>query len=183
MMILVGPSGVGKSSFLDRALEEIPSIMDIITYTTRSMRTGEEEGQPYHFISRDEFEKRIEQGFFVEWAEVHGNLYGSSADQLEQAWSEGKVVVMDVDVQGAKTIKEKYPQCMTVFILPPSSDALRQRVIKREGGEPKDLNLRMENAVKEMELAETFDRQIVNSDFETAYSEIKKMIEDLTQTR
>ncbi|RME17024.1 MAG: guanylate kinase [Bdellovibrio sp.] len=181
MVLLVGPSGAGKSTFVDRATSDFKNLVDIITYTTRPMREGESEGHPYHFVSDEEFKQKVKRGDFVEWAEVHGKCYGSPRDQIEKAWEQGKAVIMDVDVQGAKKIKQEYPHSLTIFILPPSIDELRQRVIRREGKPPADLELRMSNAVREIKEANAFDRQVVNSDFEVAYSQIKKMIEDLIQ--
>jgi len=183
LVILIGPSGVGKSSFLDRALKDFAQLRDAITYTTRAMRKGESEGQPYHFVSRSRFEELIKEGFFIEFAEVHGNLYGTPVHQLDDAWAQGQVVVMDVDVQGAKTFQTKYPEALTIFILPPSIDALRDRIVKREGKVPKDLELRLKNAEIEMAEANRFSYRIVNDDFSKAYAQIKKLIEDFIGNR
>lgn len=183
MVILIGPSGVGKSSFLDQALRDFPKLCDTITYTTRAMRLGESEGCPYHFVSREKFEQLLKGDFFIEHAEVHGNMYGTPYSQLEAAWKRDEVIVMDVDVQGAFTFKAKFPTAMTVFILPPSVDALRQRLLKREGKAPADLNLRLQNAEKEIALAHQFDHRIINDDFDEAYGRLKKLIEDLIRSR
>ncbi|MBX7231899.1 MAG: guanylate kinase [Bdellovibrionales bacterium] len=177
MIILIGPSGVGKSSFLDCLLKDYPQSRDIITYTTRSMRQGESEGNPYHFVTSAQFERLKSQGFFVEYATVHNNNYGTPLDQIEQAWKQNQIVVMDIDIQGAKTLKSKFPQALSIFILPPNLDALRNRVLKREGNEPKDMNLRMRNAEIEMAQASKFDHQIINDHFEVAYSSLKKIID------
>lgn len=178
MVILIGPSGVGKSSFLDRALRDYPRLKDTVTYTTRAMRQGESEGHPYHFVSRAKFEELVSQGFFVEHAEVHGNLYGTPLHQLEETWAEGNVVIMDVDVQGALTFQGRYPKAKTIFILPPSIDSLRQRILKREGKSPKDLELRLRNAEAEMRHSSRFGHSLVNDHFESAYGELQKLIED-----
>ncbi len=183
LIVLIGPSGVGKSSFLERALVDFSQLRDAITYTTRAMRQGESEGQPYHFVTRPKFEELIKQGFFIEFAEVHGNLYGTPVHQLEDAWKSNQVVVMDVDVQGARTFQAKYPEALTIFILPPTIDALRQRIIKREGKIPKDMELRLKNAEGEMAQAHLFSHQVVNDDFTAAYGQIKKLIEDFIGNR
>lgn len=183
LLIVVGPTGVGKSTLLDKALKEYPQLFDTTTYTTRSMRQGESEGSPYHFVSKERFEELIQKNFFVEWAKVHSNLYGTPLHQLEDAWKAGKTVIMDVDVQGAKTFLQHFPQARTVFILPPSIDVLRQRVAKRDSKAPADLELRLQNAVKEIALAPTFHQQIVNDNFDTAYAALKKIIEDLLKSR
>jgi len=178
MILLIGPSGVGKSSFLDKALIDFPVLRDTITYTTRAMRTGESQGQPYHFVTKERFRELLEKNFFVEHAEVHGNLYGTPRDQIEESWRLGRVVIMDIDVQGAKTFKAQFPQALAIFVVPPSIDALRQRIISREGKVPGDIEVRMRTAEKEMTLADRFDRRLVNDDFHAAYAQLKKLIEE-----
>src|SRR5690606_27393950 len=122
------------------------------------------------------------EDFFVEYAEVHGNLYGTPHYQIQDALKAGKVVIMDVDIQGAKTFKEKYPKAFTIFIHPPDLDELRQRVIKRDGN-PKDLEVRMENARKEIAQSSQFDAQLVNDEFEASYAQFKKIIEEKLNLR
>jgi guanylate kinase len=178
MILLIGPSGVGKSSFLDKALVDFPVLRDTITYTTRAMRKGESQGQPYHFVTRERFNELLKQDFFVEHAEVHGNLYGTPRDQIEESWRLGRVVIMDIDVQGAKIFKAQYPQALAIFVVPPSIDALRQRIISREGKVPPDIEVRMRTAETEMALADRFDRRLVNDHFEVAYGQLKKLIEE-----
>ncbi len=178
MIIVAAPSGAGKSSFVERLAAEDSRLHDVVTYTTRGMRSYEAEGKPYFFISRTQFESKIKENFFIEWAQVHTNLYGTSYEQLQNAWDLGKTVIMDIDIQGMTTFKNKYPDAKTVFILPPSIDELRRRVIKRDGGATPDLEVRMLNAQKEMLRAEEFDVRIVNDDFERSYTEFKKIVEN-----
>lgn len=179
MIIVAAPSGAGKSSFVERACREDSRLEDTVTYTTRAIRKGESQGQPYHFVSRDVFEQKIKENFFVEWAQVHNNLYGTPYYQLEQAWVRGKCIIMDVDVQGADTFKEKYPDAVSIFILPPSIDELRRRIEKRDGRIPEDIEIRMANAQKEIQQASRFDYKIVNDQFELSYAQFKKIIEEL----
>lgn len=179
IIIVAAPSGAGKSSFVDRVCREDARLFDTITYTTREMRRGEEQGRPYFFVSPQEFEEKIKTGFFVEWAVVHNNLYGTPMEQLEKAWAEGRSVIMDVDVQGAATFKFKFPKSKSVFILPPSIDELRRRIVGRDGRVPPDLELRLRNAEIEVSKVSDFDYHIVNDDFETSYSQFKKIIEEL----
>lgn len=181
MIIVAAPSGAGKSSFVDRITHEMPILVDTVTYTTRAMREGEFEGLPYHFVSREKFQELVEKGFFVEWAEVHTNLYGTPLHQLEDAWAKNKVIIMDVDVQGAATFKAKYPDAATVFILPPSIEELRRRVEKRDKGRTQNLEVRMANASREIAKAHEFDYQLVNDDFERSYAEFKKLVESLVR--
>lgn len=177
MIIVAAPSGAGKSSFVEKLAGEDSRFHDIITYTTRSMRHHESQGKPYFFISKEEFQKKISEGFFIEWAQVHTNMYGTSYEQIQLAWAKDKVVIMDIDIQGVVTFKSKYPDAKTVFILPPSIEELRRRVIKRDGHPPPDLDVRMANAEKEMAQAGKFDVQIINDDFDRSYAEFKKIVE------
>jgi len=183
MIIVAAPSGAGKSSFVERATKELSILVDTVTYTTRAMREGESEGKPYHFVSRSKFQEHVASGFFVEWAEVHTNLYGTPLYQLEDAWAQDKVVIMDVDVQGAETFKKKYPDASTIFILPPSIDELRRRVEKRDKGRTQNLEVRMANASREIAKAGEFDHQVVNDDFERSFGEFKKLVESLIAGR
>ena len=181
LFLIVAPSGAGKSSFVERALREIPSLADVITYTTRPPRSFERHGDHYFFVEPKEFESlRDDQDFFAEWAVVHGNLYGTPKRSIEELWSQGRHPIMDIDFQGARSLSALYPQAQSIFILPPSIDELRHRLIKRQGGiEPHDLQVRLERARKEMQLAGEFDHQIVNDEFERSFAEFKKIIEKL----
>lgn len=181
MIIVVGPSGVGKSTLVDKITAELPILFDTVTYTTRPMRKGEKEGVPYHFVSEEEFKSRIEQGFFVEWAHVHNKMYGTSRAEIDEAINGGRIVIMDVDVQGAKTFCEKYPNSFTVFVLPPSIDELRQRIKKRDKMDESELEVRMENARREMAQASEFDMQLVNADFNSSYAQFKKVVEEIVK--
>lgn len=183
MIIISAPSGAGKSSFVDRITREIPQLRDTVTFTTRAMRAGETEGHPYHFVSREHFIQLRDEGFFVEWAVVHENMYGTPLHQLEDAWAKGEVIIMDIDVQGAATFKQKFPDAVSIFILPPSIDELRRRVTRRDGRVPADLEIRMRNAEAEVEHAVRFDYQLVNDDFDKSYQEFKKIVEDLLARR
>ncbi len=176
MVIVAAPSGAGKSSFVERLAQEEARLHDVITYTTRSMRSHESQGKPYFFIARDDFEKKRSENFFIEWAQVHTHLYGTSFEQIQLAWAKEKVVIMDIDIQGVATFKEKYPDAKTVFILPPSIEELRRRVIKRDGKPPIDLEVRMKNAEIEMSKAHLFDIRIVNDEFERSYQEFKTLV-------
>ncbi len=179
MIIVAAPSGAGKSTFVEKLAKEDPRFFDTITYTTREMRRGEKQGSPYFFISKEEFEAKISSDFFVEWAKVHGNHYGTSREQIDGALAKGLVVIMDVDVQGVRTFKLKYSADKSIFILPPSIAELRARVISRDGRVPPDLDLRMKNAEIEMAQAPEFDYQIVNDNFSESYLKFKKVIEEL----
>ena len=177
MFIVVGPSGVGKSSLVERVVLEL-GLYDVVTCTTRAMREGEKQGIPYFFVTQKEFDLKKSMDEFVEFAKVHNHFYATPRSEIQRAWAKGLAVVIDVDVQGAESLKAVYPQAVSLFILPPSIDLLRQRVRKRDGDQSKDLELRMDNAVREIEQASEFDYQLVNDDFEESYLKFKKIIEN-----
>ncbi len=181
LFVIAAPSGGGKSSFVERITSQNSQLVDIITYTTRAMRHNESQGKPYFFASVEEFLKRQADGYFIESARVHNNWYGTPLDQIEKAWSDGCAAIMDIDVQGVKTFKEKFPErAVSVFIQPPSLEVLRERLIARGGGKaPQDIDLRLTNAKKEMAEAHLFDYQVLNDDFEESYLKFRKLIENL----
>lgn len=180
LIVVAAPSGAGKSSFVERIAKEDSRLRDVVTCTTRAQRDGESQGHPYHFLSMEDFKAKIEKNYFVEWAQVHTNLYGTSFKELETAWIQGKCCIMDIDIQGVRTFKAKFPEDVkTVFILPPSIDELRRRVLNRDGGKTQDLEVRMKNAEMEILEAPGFDFQLVNDDFETSYAQFKKIVEEL----
>ncbi|MBY0313986.1 MAG: guanylate kinase [Bdellovibrionales bacterium] len=177
MIIISAPSGAGKSSFLDRILREVPVLLDTVTYTTREMRSGESEGNPYHFVTRERFHELVREGFFVEWAPVHDNFYGTPLHQIEEGMAAGRVVIMDVDVKGAETFKSKYPKVSaSIFILPPSVEELKKRILGRDKKPPADLETRLQNVQIEMNHAGKFDYQVINDNFEASYAEFKQII-------
>jgi len=176
LIILVAPSGAGKSTFLQTAVQEDPKLVHSVSYTTRSPRASEKNGDPYNFVSENEFKAMIADDAFIEWAKVHQHFYGTSKRDLEAIWAEGKRVIMDLDVKGATRMKSFYPESLTVFILPPSIDELRNRLLERDKGEETNLDLRLANAVDEMLSAPKFDHQVVNDDFTRAYNQFKKII-------
>jgi len=180
LIVVSAPSGAGKSSFCERIVEDFPGVVvDSVSYTTRAPREGESEGKPYHFVSKEKFLQLKAQDFFIECAEVYGNFYGTPRDQVDRARRERKLLVMDVDVQGAKTFRKLYPDATFIFVLPPSINELRRRLLKRDKGKTSNLEVRLKAASQEIALAKDFDFQIVNDDFEKSYTQFKKIIEDL----
>ena len=162
LVVLSGPSGVGKDAVLERMKRLGSPYHFAVTATTRPMRRGEREGEPYHFVARAEFERMIADGELLEWAEVYGNLYGVPRAQVERAQSEGRDVLVKVDVQGAKTIRSLAPDALLVFLAPPSMDELARRLTSR-GTEAEDSQRRrLREAEAEMEAASLFDHVVVN---------------------
>ncbi|PIT98707.1 MAG: guanylate kinase [Bdellovibrionales bacterium CG10_big_fil_rev_8_21_14_0_10_45_34] len=181
LIIVSAPSGAGKSTLCQRALKEIPNLVDSISYTTRPPRATESEGAPYHFVSKEQFEVLKKDGFFAETALVHENWYGTPRYQIEEAHNNGKVLIMDVDVKGAMNLKNLYPTALSIFILPPSIEELKRRLLVRDAGKTQNLDLRLENAQTEMEQSRLFDQQITNENFESAFDSFKKIIENALQ--
>ncbi len=179
LIIVSAPSGAGKSSLCDRALSEFSELVDSVSFTTRKPREGEVEGKPYHFVDEEKFLKLKEEGFFVEWAKVHEFHYGTPSHQLEDAWRAGKHLIMDIDVKGAGSLKALYPDSHSIFIKPPSLEELRERLLVRDHGKTQNLEIRLQNAEKELSVANQFDYEVINDDFDRAYSEFRKIIEKI----
>lgn len=179
LILVASPSGGGKSTFIAKVLQDLPRLTDTITVTTRPMRKGESEGHPYFFVTLEQFEAMKSKGKLAEWAKVHTHFYGTPMEQLNSIWAQGQVPIMDIDVQGVESLSRRFPQATTIFLLPPSIDVLRQRIIGRLPSIPPDLDVRMENARNEVAQAPKFDYQILNDNLDRAYAEFKKIIADL----
>lgn len=153
----------------------MPDITYSISYTTRPMRTGEEDGREYFFISKEDFEHRRDEGEFLEFAIVHGNYYGTSLKQVEEVMNGGRDVLLEVDVQGAAILKKK-PNAVSIFILPPSFPVLRSRLTLRATESTGDLQLRLKNSFEEVLQYVKFGYVVVNEDLNTAANELKTII-------
>ena len=162
LVVLSGPSGVGKDAVLERMKRLGSPYHFAVTATTRPMREGEREGEPYHFVARAEFERMIARGELLEWAEVYGNLYGVPRAQVDRALSEGRDVLVKVDVQGAKTIRGLDPEAVLVFLAPLSMEELARRLTSRGTEADEAMRLRLREAEAEMEAAALFDHVVVN---------------------
>lgn len=162
LIVLSGPSGVGKDAVLNRMRELRRPFHYVVTATTRRKRAGEVNGRAYHFVSRERFKEMIDQQQLLEWAEVYGNRYGVPKAEIAAALARGMDVIVKVDVQGAATIKELLPQAVFIFIVPPSAEAQEQRLRKRHSESPSDLALRLERAEQEIEKLPIFDYVITS---------------------
>jgi len=173
ILLISGPSGAGKSSLIAVLESEIKDIYFSVSVTTRAKREGEKDGVDYHFVTKQEFEKDIEEGYFLEWAKVHDNYYGTSLKHTLQAVEEGKFVVFDIDVQGFLQAKEKIGDIITsVFITTPSLDELKNRLLKRDTDSKQTIQKRLQNAFDELKLAHRYDFFLVNDIFEEAKKEL-----------
>ena len=172
-LVISAPSGAGKSTLVERLRAEFPHFAYSVSCTTRGPRTGEEDGVHYHFLSREEFVARREAGRFAEWAEVHGNLYGTPRAPVEEHLRAGRDVLFDIDVQGALQVKNVFPQGLFVFILPPSREELERRLRGRGTDSEEAIARRLGNALGELRQAGQFDSLIVNDDLDTAADELR----------
>ena len=176
LFVVAAPSGAGKSSLV-KALLELDSHLGVsVSHTTRSPRGQERDGREYHFIDEAAFRTKIAAGDFLEWAEVHGNLYGTSRIAIETRVSDGQDVVLEIDWQGALQIKKLFPSAVLVFILPPSYEELAQRLNRRGEDQPAVIAQRLVNARHEVAQARHFDFVIINALFETAVFDLKTIV-------
>jgi len=177
LIVISGPSGVGKSSFVRHLLERRPECVYSVSATTRPLRAGEKDGADYWYLSRDEFERRRAAGEFLEWAEVHGQLYGTPRRFVEEQARAGRVVVLDIDVQGGASLRRSRVDGVFVFIYPPSADALRQRLEGRHTDAPETIARRLENAPREMAQYKEYDYLVVNDDLGAACARLDAIVD------
>ncbi len=177
LIVVSGPSGAGKTTLATAAVAEVPGLAFSISYTTRRPRGGERNGVDYFFIDEAEFKRMIDNDEFLEWAVVYGNLYGTSRRQVEQALASGRDLVLDIDVQGARSVRRKAPEAILVFILPPSRELLRQRLMGRATDSPESIEKRLAAAREELLCYQEFDYLIFNRDLEEAKRELKSIIQ------
>ena len=176
LYVVAAPSGAGKSSLV-KALFELDSHLAVsVSHTTRAPRGQEQQGREYWFVDEAGFRRMVAQGEFVEWAEVHGNLYGTSRPDVQRRLAQGEDVVLEIDWQGALQIKQLFPGAVLIFILPPSWQELQQRLTRRGEDPPEVIAQRMVNARIEVAQARHFDFVIINSLFETALFDLKTVV-------
>jgi guanylate kinase len=168
LIVVSSPSGGGKGTLIRRVLKEMPNLGYSVSYTTRRARTGEVHGQHYFFVEPETFMAMVGEGDFLEWATVHGNLYGTARSQVEHELSEGRDILLEVDVQGAASVRAQVKNAVSIFILPPSFEVLRARLTARGSERPDDLSLRLNNARTEVEHYREFDYVLINDEVERA---------------
>jgi guanylate kinase len=176
LIIISAPSGAGKTTLVGEALKRVPRVAPSVSYTARAPRPGEEQGAHYRFVSRAEFEAMIACGELLEWAEVHGNLYGTPRAPVEALLAAGNDVLLTIDVQGAEQTRRLFPASVSVFILPPSFQALLERLDKRGVNGPQDLQIRLRNALDELAHCASFTYVLINEDLEQAANELAAII-------
>jgi guanylate kinase len=176
LFIISSVAGGGKSTLISLLLKRHEDLLFSVSCTTRLPRPGDVPGQSYHFLTVDDFKSRIDRDEFIEWAEVHGNYYGTSKLFIENAIQSGHSILMDIDVQGAKIVKGKLPTATTIFILPPSEEIWIERLRSRATDSQEVIERRIHNGKVELSQSDWFDYQIVNDNLETAYRDLEKII-------
>lgn len=175
LYIVSAPSGAGKTSLVKALVDAQPQVRVSVSHTTRAMRPGEVDGVNYHFVSREEFLARLERNEFLEHAEVFGNLYGTSQRWLEQTLAEGYDLILEIDWQGAQQVRRLMPQAKSIFILPPTQEALRQRLNNRGQDSDEIIEKRMREAVSEMSHYVEYDYLVINDDFAHALIDLQSI--------
>jgi guanylate kinase len=176
VFVITGPSGVGKGTLIRALLERVPELELSVSATTRRPRPGETQGVDYWFMSDDEFQQRIDAGEFVEWAEYSGRRYGTLRSELERRTQSGIPVVLEIEVQGARQVREAMPEAVQIFIVPPSLDALRVRLVGRGTDDPEDVERRLRVAEEELEARDEFGHVVVNDRLEDAASRLEAIV-------
>jgi len=178
VIIIVAPSGAGKTTIAKRLLEEHPKIRFSISATTRSPRKGEVDGKDYFFLTEDQFDQKVQNEAFLEWEEYSGNRYGTLRSEVDKLVESGYFPLLDIEVKGAMNVKKLYKSdAISIFIQPPSITELKSRLDNRGSENENSLQKRLKRAKMEMSYADNFDFSVVNDDLETAYAEVKAIIE------
>ncbi|BEH13245.1 guanylate kinase [Marinobacter shengliensis] len=172
LFVISAPSGAGKTSLVAEMLRQDLQLGVSVSHTTRPMRTGEQDGVNYHFVSRDEFEAMIAEGDFLEHADVFGNYYGTSHAWVRETLATGRDVILEIDWQGAEQVRRLVPECVGIFIVPPSAEVLRERLIGRGTDAPEVIERRLAEAEEECRHAAEFDYLVVNDDFGVALADL-----------
>jgi len=176
LFVISAPSGAGKSTLIETVRPMFPHMLYSVSCTTRAMRGGEIHGKDYYFVTKDEFQRMIENGDFIEWKPVHGNMYGTPAGPVRKAIETGQSMILDIDVEGAKEVFRAFPDAVGIFISVPDMMTLEKRLRLRGTDSEESVTIRLANARREMELASIFRYQIVNDDLEKAVGDLASII-------
>jgi guanylate kinase len=176
LFIVSGPSGAGKSALAASVLASVPNLHFSISYTTRAPRGSERDGVEYYFVTKEDFWALERGGLLLEWAEIYGNLYGTSQREIDEILARGGDVLLDIDVQGARTLRQKRPEGVSVFILPPSYQVLRERLERRSLDKAYEIEQRLRIAGQEIRQYVNYDYLIINEVFEQSAEELKAII-------
>ncbi len=177
LLVITAPSGTGKTTIYRKLMAKRSDLSFCVSCTTRKKRSGEREGVDYHFIGREHFEEKVRRGDFIEWAEVHGELYGTDREAFTRCVEIGRVCIFDLDVQGALNFMREFPEAVTIFIEPPGIDSLRDRLLTRGTEDADTIKRRLDNARKELEKKDYFQYIVVNKKVDDAVEEIERIID------
>jgi len=176
LTVLTGPSGVGKGTLVRLLLERHPRIWLSVSATTRAPRQGEQEGVSYFFLSRERFEQRVSEGGFLEWAEFAGNLYGTPRQPVEERLQQGRPVLLEIELEGARQVRRSFPEGLQVFLEPPSFEELERRIRGRGTDSEEAIQKRLTRARVELAASPEFDARLVNGELETALAELERLM-------
>jgi guanylate kinase len=182
LIVISAPSGSGKTTIAREMIRLHPSLRFSVSATTRQKREGEREGEDYYFLTREEFRSRVDRGEFVEWEELFGNYYGTLKSELDNALTNGRHLLFDVDVKGGISIKKVYPSALMIFIRTPNEEILRDRLLNRRTETTEVLAMRLKRVSMELEMGSAYEHQIVNDDLPTAVREVDTIIRKYLQT-
>ena len=176
LFVISAPSGAGKTTLSNYLRQRLPELKYSVSYTTRPKRPNEVQGRDYHFVRTAEFERMAAENKLLEWANVHGNYYGTSLNYVKNELAAGRNILLEIDIKGAKQILDKGFECVTIFIMPPDMETLRQRLRGRGDEAPESVELRMQNALAEIAQKDMYQHIIVNDDLEKAQTELYKLV-------
>jgi guanylate kinase len=183
LLVLSAPSGGGKTTIAKKLLQVRKDLGYSVSATTRATRNGERDGEDYHFLSREEFERRRDQGEFLEWAEYGAQLYGTLKREIDRIFGEGRHAVLDIEVEGARQIRRNFPNSLQVFVLPPSADVLVERLKRRNTENPELLRKRLTHASEELAAVAEYDYAVVNEDLDTAVEQVSAILDGKAEER
>lgn len=177
LLVVSGPAGVGKGTVVSLARERNNDIVFSVSMTSREPRPGEKDGENYFFVSREKFLEMVNENMLLEWVEYCGNFYGTPRLYIEEQLEQGNIVLLEIEVEGARNIKQQYPECVSVFITPPTVTELRKRITKRGTESPEIIEKRMQRAIKELEHMDNYDYIIKNESVEESVKQFLEIIE------
>ena len=178
LFIISAPSGTGKTTLCSAVLDRFPEMLFSVSYTTRKPRNGEKSGIDYHFVKKKDFKDKIRSGKWAEWADVHGNYYGTSAELLDKGLDSGRDILLDIDVQGTILILKRYPESITIFVMPPSIEELKRRLELRDTDSGEVIASRLENAKMEMAKKDLYLHLIISDQLHDAIEQLIAVIEN-----
>jgi guanylate kinase len=183
LIVISAPSGSGKTTIARAIMQKYPGMLFSVSATTRPPRAGEVEGRDYFFLSKEEFQRRVATGDLVEWEEIYGNFYGTLKSEVDRALRQGTIMLFDVDVKGALSIKKTYPDdSVLIFIKPPSFEALQERLLNRKTEDDTTIRRRLDRVPMELEKGSQFDWQVVNDDLKIAVAKVDEIIREHTDS-